>query len=145
MDDDFSFLTGGSGDLNSDGKVDFGELLNDEYDYKHIMKGKGDTGFSKSGSSADKLKRNNSDDAENSKSENNEEIKPGKVIAVLVLFVLMWYCFYFEDTSLYARLSMDIQKTALIISHSAMVIIFLILCYLLFHKEKKSDKQDKQD
>ena len=138
MDDDFSFLTGGLGDLNSDGKVDFGELLNEEHDYKNIMKGK--ASFSKSESSADKLKRNNSDDAENSKSENNEGVKPGKVIAVLVLFVLMRYCFYFEDTSLYARLSMDIQKTALIISHSAMVIIFLILCYLLFHKEKKSDK-----
>ncbi len=138
MDDDFSFLTGGLGDLNSDGKVDFGELLNEEHDYKNIMKGK--ASFSKSGSSADKLKRNNSDDAENSKSENNEGVKPGKVIAVLVLLILMRYCFYFEDTSLYARLSMDIQKTALIISHSAMVIIFLILCYLLFHKEKKSDK-----
>ena len=145
MDDDFSFLTGGLGDLNSDGKVDFGELLNEEHDYKNIMNGNGKASFSKSESSADKLKRNNSDDAENSKSENNEEVKWGKVIAVLVLFVLMWYCFYFEDTSLYARLSMDIQKTALIISHSAMVIIFLILCYLLFHKEKKSDKQDKQD
>lgn len=142
MDDDFSFLTGGLGDLNSDGKVDFGELLNEEHDYKNIMKGK--ASFSKSGSSADKLKRNNSDDAENSKSENNEGVKPGKVITVLVLFVLMWYCFYFEDTFLYNHLKMIIGESLLItISDSITAItaiIILILVYFIFRKEKKSDK-----
>ena len=36
-DDDFSFLTGGQGDLDNDGTVDLAEYLNEEDDYRMIM------------------------------------------------------------------------------------------------------------
>ena len=38
-DDDFSFLTGGQGDLDNDGTVDFAEHDSDCYDFKHIYGG----------------------------------------------------------------------------------------------------------
>lgn len=48
--DDFSFLTGGIGDLNGDGKVSFNEYLNEEHDRKLISESHG--GYrSKSGNS----------------------------------------------------------------------------------------------
>ena len=39
MDDDWSFLTGGLGDLNGNGKVDFSEAVNEMHDYDRIMNG----------------------------------------------------------------------------------------------------------
>lgn len=36
-DEDYGFLTGGFGDLDGDGRVDFGEYLNEEYEYQQIM------------------------------------------------------------------------------------------------------------
>lgn len=37
MDDDFSFLTGKQADLDSDGKVNFSEYMNDCDDFNRIM------------------------------------------------------------------------------------------------------------
>ena len=36
-DEDYGFLTGGLGDLDGDGRVDFAEYLNEEYEYQQIM------------------------------------------------------------------------------------------------------------
>ena len=36
-DEDYGFLTGGFGDLDGDGRVDFAEYLNEEYEYQQIM------------------------------------------------------------------------------------------------------------
>ena len=36
-DEDYGFLTGGLGDLDGDGRVDFVEYMNEEDDYKRIM------------------------------------------------------------------------------------------------------------
>ena len=37
-DEDYGFLTGGFGDLDGDGRVDFAEYLNEEYEYQQIIK-----------------------------------------------------------------------------------------------------------
>ncbi|MBQ2676436.1 MAG: hypothetical protein IJF54_03415 [Clostridia bacterium] len=42
FDEDYSFLTGGLGDLDGDGRVDFAEYLNEEYEYEQIMGSKDD-------------------------------------------------------------------------------------------------------
>lgn len=36
-DEDFGFLTGGLGDLDGDGDVDFAEYMNEEDDFQRIM------------------------------------------------------------------------------------------------------------
>ena len=45
-DEDYGFLTGGLGDLNGDGDVDFVEYMNEEDDYQRIMGSKDDDDFS---------------------------------------------------------------------------------------------------
>ena len=40
-DEDYGFLTGGLGDLDGDGKVDFAEYLIEEDDFQRIMGGDG--------------------------------------------------------------------------------------------------------
>lgn len=45
-DEDYGFLTGGLGDLNGDGDVDFIEYMNEEDDYQRIMGSKDDDDFS---------------------------------------------------------------------------------------------------
>ena len=45
-DEDYSFLTGGLGDLDGDGRVDFIEYLNEEDDYQRIMGNKDDDDYS---------------------------------------------------------------------------------------------------
>ena len=45
-DEDYGFLTGGLGDLDGDGRVDFAEYMNEEDDYQRIMGSKDDDDFS---------------------------------------------------------------------------------------------------
>ena len=45
-DEDYGFLTGGLGDLDGDGRVDFIEYLNEEDDYQRIMGNKNDDDYS---------------------------------------------------------------------------------------------------
>ena len=45
-DEDYGFLTGGLGDLDGDGRVDFIEYLNEEDDYQRIMGNKDDDDYS---------------------------------------------------------------------------------------------------
>ena len=45
-DEDYGFLTGGLGDLDGDGRVDFVEYMNEEDDYQRIMGSKDDDDFS---------------------------------------------------------------------------------------------------
>ena len=45
-DEDYGFLTGGLGDLDGDGDVDFAEYMNEEDDYQRIMGNNDDDDFS---------------------------------------------------------------------------------------------------
>ena len=45
-DEDYGFLTGGFGDLDGDGRVDFAEYLNEEYEYQQIMGNKDNDDYS---------------------------------------------------------------------------------------------------
>lgn len=73
-DEDYGFLTGGFGDLDGDGRVDFAEYLNEEYEYQQIMGNKdNDDDFSISDDDDDTDE--NVDEYEDSEDENeNGEI-----------------------------------------------------------------------
>ena len=45
-DEDYGFLTGGFGDLDGDGRVDFVEYMNEEDDYQRIMHSDDDDDYS---------------------------------------------------------------------------------------------------
>ena len=45
-DEDYGFLTGGLGDLDGDGRVDFVEYMNEEDDYQRIMHSDDDDDYS---------------------------------------------------------------------------------------------------
>lgn len=60
-DEDFSFLTGGLGDLDGDGKVDFTEYIFEEDDFEQIMGNNDDDDYSVSSDDDDDWELDNLD------------------------------------------------------------------------------------